>query len=413
MAIVEIDKKNEDKILIYTRKISTLHTSGSIEGFKNLMDYDKCLFILGHLIKKIGDIEINNSKKRAIIKIAVNKINQDTDISTFKKQIENAYISLKEKPKNQFYVIYPINIEKDCFGKIKYFELKNFRIKICCLDHIVSNFKFDRAMKELSDDTITQSKYLHFTYLVVEQKDPDIHAALKNSSYKIDIMRAIFNFYRSYGTFTRRYGVPIHYCRVQPSKHVFVFNDAGEEVDHTEPVGDYEQNIEIFNHLQIADIFRWTKKINKLKENELKNLLFKCFIKYNDALDESRESLVFFNLWHVLELIALCDIDNLKQKEVISRIKQILLDENDKELCEALREKRNMLAHKGNFSDFNFEDVNEMRNISEKSIMFLLYVVNLLQTKDQLSRFYKRVSLPTTDLKKDADVIKMILNKRK
>lgn len=414
-----VPKKHESKVLNYLKDAIALFDGDTLSG-GNFLKFKEIVYVLGDLIN-LPPLKSNNQEKRGFISSAIKKAKnyKRLNLYNFRRRIDTEYKNYLKRPKKKYYVVFTNNVEYRSYRGKRLFRVLKTPIRIHNFSYINRNFEFaKKTWDDLKQQGFPEKDTLLYldrcSFFVVEENAVDDNSAFYSAERKKDLLRAIFNYRDTYGIFKYRFGKPTPLSKIHPSKFIFIFDENKKYKTFWYTTGQFEHFMERLNGNTrlLEKSLDVLKKLNSLKENELRSILIESLLRYNYALDEYIHGSTFIYFWQILEYIALKHLSNITEKHVCSRIKTITTIAGGnklwKDLVDAVYAKRNYLVHEGKISDYVMDDINLIRQICQFAIDFLFHFTNKLETKEKLDFFYRNCSLNRKDFRRRKEVLKYI-----
>lgn len=170
-----------------------------------------------------------------------------------------------------------------------------------------------------------------------------------------------------------------------------------------------EKHLKNFNF-----IIRYLKE--KRNSQKIEYLISECFRLYANAMDSIPAREGFIGFWQLAETIALSENFGGKTAIVAERLNWFAKEtdfpiNNIINTLENFAYKRNLFVH-NNESDFNQNDLNILKLICERSILWIIKNSKKINTITLLETFYKFKSLNNIDLQARIEVGRFVLDSR-
>jgi len=426
--VINISSNNKDKVVSYFKEAMDLYTSDfKLENF-NIIKNIEIIYILGGMININGE-PICSELTRNVINEGIKKIKKDNiiNIDDIIKSLNKIYYEIKNKPISKYRIVASLHLDKKCLPQLKgkflnvpfsIYNSKSFFRKYKIMGYINPPFEKVRSgMKNFiifskeEIDNLTKSNYIEIT---LDSKDQNI--AYNEGWNIIEIFRSIINYSYCIGQY-RIVGETNPYSILLPSAYIFVFDENNNFLIYGFTKSFYERNIKEIELEHISKLKHnfnnILKIIEKIKNNEIKNVLISSFLRHGKGLDELAYGTSFICFWQTLELISLKIFFNFSEKDVCNRIKSILLKEKLKDKIDVLYSRRNYLMHEGKISDYDLMDANNIKEVSELSIMFILNNIKNFSDMHELDLFYKYVNENNVSIKRINKILQYIKKQRK
>jgi hypothetical protein len=278
--------------------------------------------------------------------------------------------------------------------------MNNIQIELHDYDYISDNFlqankdeleKYDNALASMKEG---------FSYFIVIVYGKDVHSSFEQANSMIELYRGFINLRDSGGRITWQFGTSQGnpFSKYGPSKKMLVFDSKNNFLAY------YFRNVHD-RHEIISSPFKkdWGDEIDRIRELfnrfenstnlKFKNLIEQLIHSYNLALDETEPHFRFLYFWQILENIFRESGDD-KFDKIIKRIKN--MSKNDKNvsiIIDILFSKRNKLVHDGDTKYIEDEDVSQIKNIVDSTILGLVYNFEQYKTKHDLIYYFNNVDL--------------------
>jgi len=232
------------------------------------------------------------------------------------------------------------------------------------------------------------------TYMVLEVFARSQAEAFHMANWKVELFRSLLNFTFSFGRITRSFGRPKPLARISPSRYIFVFDNERRFLNCWETVTEPRYYNEVLNRTELEVIGKNIASFERLRHNKLRGILTECLSLYGYALDQIENGYTFLHLWQILESIALKEKGGISFDKMKRRIRSVFMGNRTvSDTVDALFDKRNQLVHEGRISDFDTQDVHQIKGLTEVCIKILWSHVNGLDNTENLQGFYESIML--------------------
>ncbi|MCK5024428.1 MAG: hypothetical protein KAR56_02300 [Thermoplasmata archaeon] len=414
----EFKINDEKKLFKYVIEASSLLGEKNSLGGPDIYHFDKLIYLVSdyiHLIK----YPINDSKKGSIVRNSIYRFKgySKKTLPYYKKALTHEIKRIEKIEPKEYSIVVPFPIKGKTIKK-RHFIIDGGKIFVKSRKTIENEFQVYKLVKETLVSPKEVSKINHnYTYLVGNYIDKDEHDAVNKFMNKVELFRAVLNFnsmwFKHKGIFQSQ---PIYepLSKVPPERIVFAFNKKEDvrkiywnpDTDWTYPVP----------YKKVDDAFAIINQIDKIKSDEIRELVWGAISLYQMALDMCSRAHGFLHLWQILELISLSNDEDkpLTDDKIIKRIKSIMPQDNDihKDILNPFMKKRNYLVHTGETSYFRLEEVMWLKNTCDNAINFLICNGNVFKDKQHLKEFYIQCNNSDKELSRRKKVINLIIKER-
>lgn len=329
-------------------------------------------------IRNFTHSTIHSMKKRGVTGL-------DSFVATFEDLVQQ-YLDL---PLKEFKIIFVLNAREREISQVVPFSFFDVRVELADWSDLTHTFDYEKWADHSYFGGITAKNELRsfaFIPLIasVSERGPD--EAFQRANQVIHLFRAMLNLVQDFGR--RKIGrSPLAEFLPSPSYGVFSATGTFETLYYTNQKYKYQPQ-----SFDDEDITRFKHIIGRLREptseTDTMSLVLDALDKYGRAIDAIEWHEAFLWFWQVLELITL-QTENIRMDDVTARLK--LIHKHDllwSDQFAMLKEIRNALVHRGQFSNSGMHEVNFIKVAVENLIFWLVDATKTLPSRKQLEWFY-------------------------
>ncbi|MGA2120790.1 MAG: hypothetical protein ABSG49_01955 [Methanoregula sp.] len=373
--------------------------STNLQGV-NIIKFNHNLYALQYQIRKFPK-SLSNVEREWAIRVAISKIREISDltIGDFQDALKQEVNAILSSPHKKFFLIIPSNIKSNKI-RIKDFDVFGSKIKFVTINYLKKKYSFDEPhLRHVLINSTERTKLLNSDkyFFLIEQIGRNEDHASHEAYKKFEFFRSIVNFVVDYGSYyllgfgsqskPRSFLFPPKesYLINNETKQIFQFitdlqfepNDISSESDNKKLK---------FSIMRSRLIIR---KINKIKDAELRDLLITSFYIHGDALDYySQKWISCFHLWQIIESLSL--YDNISYEDIPKRIISLLGDFHPwYDTIQLFIQKRNDFVHRGNKSEFSELDINAIKGLVQFLMLRILGKSHEFKDLNGLRLFYE------------------------
>lgn len=329
------------------------------------------------------------------------------DISQFQELLSKEVELYLIQPINEYFVLLPLHAIEDSFADKSKISLMNNNLIFRHWDTLkeemdIDSFikKGDSFLKGFVGKKLDRINEL-FTPIIIRTDGRNEEEAFSKAERVFDLLRIILNLLYVQYRFNKQFGgYPKEYSKCLPPPLYGIFKPNGEFISIFYCLSIYPEYKE--NKITEEYIEGINKIIGLIHEPENDEDSMRLFIDgleiYGQAIDTSEWRLSFIYLWQFFELLTLKSKDKLSEKDVVSRVSNILnLSQEDEDLLQVMYCSRNSLVHESKYPNGNTHSMDEfsfLKSLVDKFIGKSYDLVIKYPTISLLSSFYKKSSSP-------------------
>jgi hypothetical protein len=413
---IKIKPKNKKDTLELIKQSHSKFSKGSFSlvGI-NIIRYNENIYALSNLIDIDG--YKNNDLKRRFIDNAVKKTKnyKKINIYNFKRRLIKEINNHENKPKKDYWVIFPTNIRyAPPISQKNRFKLGDITFYLRDFGLLRRNFNLNPIQK-IPPFQNNFSKFFPILnlFILIKEKGRNIDEVINNSYSKYELLISIINFIKASRTFVMfrsNAAATPNFIELFPPEYMFIFNDKRKYETYFFTIEKHDRRNTTINQNHCNAIFSSIKNFNNKAENELKEILINSLVLYNSALERTHKHHMFLTFWQVIETIALSDLRTRNLTDFITnRIKIAgLHNQVNEHLIDEVCQRRHELVHSGRV-DIEDIDLWYVKLFAETCIQFLWGKTDEFQKKTVLEKYYKYVNVNHTELNERKFVIDKII----
>lgn len=383
------------------------------EGLENekIFKFDKICYLLTDLLQ---DGLSHSIVLKDMVKNAVQKATTMDRASFF---VALNSLSTVTGNYESFYLVATANLKLATLTQ-RIFRIEDADLRVVDYNTADAVFQVSTLFREWNIHTPEQRRpFVSYSYIVVEILANNAEEAFEKAYGSMELFRGLLNFadYRGKLTYTYYGGIPSPKTLsvLQPSRVIMLFDKNKRHLFDRFMIGvfDYSMNEFGINFREKNDfLVGLIEETNSIRPCPLKERCLSCFRKYNDGLDGNIGGTAFLEFWKIFELVAMADKSDrgMAEDRVAKRIASLFPEEMSRDIMKALCDKRNYIAHVGNLSMFDQDEINFVREYCEAAMMFLLRVAQDFDDEKSLEYFYENINASDKDLERLEAVIAKI-----
>lgn len=310
--------------------------------------------------------------------------------NNFEATLNRAVQEYLSKPTRVFDVVFVVNISDSSVTKLMPLNLLEVDLRRSEWVEIKKIFEYDKWITEHGNLHIfPEEEFLSFTFtpLIASARGRTLKEGFNNANEAISLFRAILNLVKDYQKQTIAGEPPLG--DFLPSPMYGVFDDNGKYLEYYYTLQKYRYQTKQLDEIDVENFSRMVAGLKRSQSNvETMRLTIDALQKYGQALEAGEWREAFLPLWQVLELATL-QTERIDMASVAARVKVIFRHNlliND--LVDSLKDARNELVHKGQFSESGIQEVIFLKILVEQVIMFLRDSASYFPTRKHIEWYY-------------------------
>ncbi len=372
------------------------------------------LHVLADLIG-IESIEDNDVKRHVIFTAAIQLQSlAPPTLSDLIKAIGLAGQNYLKRPMQLYHVVLPLNVESGALSEVDKFSIWEVDLIPATWADIQRIYAHGKLVEDIQgylkenmpDDLWNWSG----TPLVTRIMDRVPSRAFQKSFGAYEFLRAIFNFIHDRNPFQFQRREPL--AQVTPSAGYGVFLSDGSFAEAFVDDEHLSFQRHVLSQINLKEVLRLLAMLwSDGKPNGAKKTFIEALLAYNRGLDATNWQNAYLSLWQSLEIMTTFDLGKqYRKKDVVERTK--ILSKKDEVIDDFLNlcaERRNVLVHRGQFSEDGQSEVLLLKAIVKNCLERFLHLVKDFSTHEQLSDFFHNSLLTSNRLNERRQVIEKIL----
>lgn len=376
-----------------------------------------------HKAEKILQMLLEKTKDNGIVYTPQAQILENEFICTSIKELQDelvlrALLQLKKENNyslHYFEELYSLYV-KESFKKAQfnwtfylpcYVNLKKRKISLLNIDLIIIP---SRKLHGLHIKQVLQKSFyiknqtIPDKFIVFTGQSLKKYNAYESNNVAFDLLRGLVDFTLLKNTWHIIFGKEERSRFPHPSWVLIVDDEGKSEIEKLSINGRKTRSMYALSQRQSKYLNKLIKLFEiKPPKNSTRELLVDCFRLYSQAMDALDNHQYFLNLWQIIENATVSEVKGGNTEEVIKRAGNLgattlLKDIDIKASLKKIRDRRNKIVHRGMYFVSDIE-VNILKLMAEKCIIWLLSRHKKLSTQDHIKEYLSLRSAPGKSIK--------------